>query len=80
MNLKADSGASHHFTTTQHKNNLKNLTSITNGPSAILPNKTTIKPSHSGYLPLPTSISNKATTSLAYPDMTNESLLSIGQL
>ena len=53
---------------------------ISNGPSAILPNKTTIKPSHTGQLPFHTHLSTKATTSLVYPELTNESLLSIGKL
>jgi hypothetical protein len=47
------------------------------GPTAILPNNTKIRASSRGLLPLHNSLK---TSALIYPGLTNESLLSIGQL
>ena len=78
--MKADTGASKHFTRTQDLHLLKKLERIKQGPAAILPDNTIIKPSHTGYLNLSPELSSTATKSLVYPAITNESLLSIGQL
>ena len=46
--LKADTGASNHFLKSVDAKYLTNLQQIVNGPTALLPNSTTITPSHSG--------------------------------
>ena len=75
--MKADTGASKHFTRTQDLHLLKKLERIKQGPAAILPDNTIIKPSHTGYLDLSPELSSTASKSLVYPAITNESLLSI---
>ena len=52
--LKVDSGASHNFIASRHKNYFHNLDTINDGPSATLPNNEKITPTHRGYLPLNT--------------------------
>ena len=68
-----------HFISSQDKNLTRNLKTISNGPAASLPNSTTIYPTHSTHLPFD-NLSSSATNALVYPDITNSSLLSIGQL
>ena len=75
---KADSGASFHFFKPEHRKAMTNIQKLQNGPSATLPNNTVIQASCQGLLPFP-SLSTNAQTALIYPDLNNESLLSIGQ-
>ena len=75
---KADSGCSAHFLKDEHKPVLCNLQQLKNGPVAKLPDKSTIKASHSGLLAFK-FVTDKAKQSLIYPHLTNESLLSMGQ-
>ena len=80
FNLKADTGASKHFVKNEHKKYLAQLQSLIDGPKAMLPNKATITATHKGSLPIGKRLTRSATEALVYPKLTNESLLSIGQL
>ena len=80
FSLKADSRASQHFVREEDAPNLKNVQTITNGPSAKLPNNALIKTTSKGYLAYPACLSPSAKTALIYPALKNASLLSIGQL
>ena len=75
---KADSGCSAHFIKSSHRNILQNLIPLKNGPIAALPNKSVIRASHQGFLPFK-NVSRVAQKTLVYPNLTNASLLSIGQ-
>ena len=46
--LKADSGATCHYLKNEHNSFLKNLTKLSDGPHATLPNNSTIQATHSG--------------------------------
>ena len=46
----------------------------------MLPNEATIKATHSGNLPFGLKLSQRGTNALVFPGLSNESLLSIGQL
>ena len=78
--LKTDTGASKHFVKEVHKKYLDATIKLQNGSRAMLPNKQNITASHQGKLPLKFGLSDKAIKALIYPKITNESLLSIGQL
>lgn len=78
--LKVDSGASSHIIKSQHKNLLDYRQKTPNGPTAILPNNKRISATEQGLLPLTNNLPSSAKTAHIYPDITNESLLSIGQL
>ena len=78
--LKADTGASKHFVKDKHKKYLSQLQQQFNGPKAMLPNKATIAATHKGSLPMGKKFSTTAREAFVYPKLTNESLLSIGQL
>ena len=75
--MKADSGASRTYLKEAHKDFLKKHQSLRHGPAATLPDGTQINATSQGNLPLHTSLDIQA---LVYPHLTNESLLSIGQL
>ena len=59
---------------------MRNITSLQNGPKAILPNQTTIQADSIVILPLHPSLSKVAQTAYSFPNLNNESLLSVGQL
>ena len=75
--MKANTGVSKTYLKKEHEKYLKNLLKLQNGPEATLPNNTRIKAIAKGILPLHPSLFPKA---LIYPQLHNESLLSIGQL
>ena len=75
--LKADTGASATFIKPTHANYLQDLSTTVNGPRVHLPNNTVLRPSHSGILSLNDS---PRIHTYVLPEMTNESLLSVGQL
>ena len=77
--LKADSGATCHYLKNEDSSFLQNLTKLSDGPHATLPNNSTIQATHSGFLPLSDIISPHAKTSFIFPGLSNESLLSVGQ-
>ena len=76
--LKADTGASQHFASDRHRDFLQNLKPTFNQFPAILPDSSRITSSHIGNLLLPKEISLQGSTTLVYPKITNELLLSIG--
>ena len=78
--MKADTGASNHFTKPDHESFLKNLSKLKGGPVAYLPDTTRITASKAGQLSLSRRLSDKSQRALVYPELKNESLLSIGQL
>jgi len=78
--MKADTDDFKNFTWIQDLLQLKKLENIKDGPGAILPNSTIIRPSHKGYLDIPPSISSSDKASLVHPNITKEFLLSIRQL
>ena len=75
---KTDSGATFTFLNPEHRKAISDITDLKNGPKAMLLNNQTIQASCKGVLPF-TSVSKQASTALIYPDLQNESLLSIGQ-
>ena len=75
--LKADSGASRHYIKPTDQHILQDITECTLA-KVTLPNKTTLQASQQGMLPINTP--SPAKTALILPQLTNSSLLSIGQL
>ena len=75
--MKADSGGSKIYIRPEHIKHLTHINTLQYGPTATLPNNTKIQASAQGILPLHKSLTTPA---LIYPGLTNESLLSIGQL
>ena len=75
--MKADSGASKTYLREKHSKYLNNSQVLYNGPKATLPDNSSIQASMQGNLPLHESLT---LSSLVYPALNNESLLSIGQL
>ena len=78
--LKADTGASGTFLKEEHAKYLHNACPAITGPKVHLPNNTILRPSHHGVLSLHDSLANPNLNAYVLPGMTNESLLSIGQL
>ena len=78
--LKGDTGASKHFLKETDKDHLLGLKQILDGPIAILPNNSRIQPMYEGEIQLPEKLSDRARKALVYPEISNDSLLSIGQL
>ena len=77
--LKADSGATCHYLKNEHNSFLQNLTKLSDGPYATLPNNSTIQVTHSGFLPLSDILSPQAKISFIFPGLSNESLLLVGK-
>ena len=77
---KIDSGATHNYIKKDHNHLLQNTTILHNGPIAYLPDKTTIKADRQGVLPLHPDLSISAKMTYSFPNLTNESLISVGQL
>ena len=75
--LKADSGATKTYIQSKHAHFLQNKYQLKDGPYATLPDNSKIQATIRGTLPLHPSL---APTALVYPNLNNESLLSIGQL
>ena len=75
--MKADSGASRTYLKGTHAQFLNNHQTLRHGPAATLPDGSQINATAQGNLPLHSSLNIEA---LVYPHLTNESLLSIGQL
>ena len=77
---KLDSGATQTYIKQQHQHLLLQQLQLHNGPVAMLPNETSIQASTVGKLPLHHSLSNKAQQAYMFPKLTNESLISVGQI
>ena len=77
---KADTGVSNHYFRTKDIKALLNIKPHTNGPSVLLPDSTTISATAHGTLPLHPSLTPQSTLSHIFDNLTNSSLISIGQL
>jgi hypothetical protein len=77
---KADSGASSHYFRKADQNVLSNLRATPAGPTVMLPDSSHVQATQSGILPLHHSLSTTAKTARVLDEMTNSSLISIGQL
>ena len=75
--MKEEVGASKTYLQEKHIKNLKDVKLLTNGPKAILLNNFITQASVQSHLPLHKYLSP---TSLVYPVLNNELLLSISQL
>ena len=65
--MKADSGASKTYLKIEHAHFLKDISSLSNGPSAILPDKSKIKATQKGNLRLHPSFNHQALVFSATP-------------
>ena len=77
---KADTGASKTFIKQTHISTLQNIRRLQLGPTVLLPNNESLVASHQGQLQFNDCQSDTAKTVYVLPGMTNESLISIGQL
>jgi hypothetical protein len=77
---KADSGASSHYFKPSDRTVLSAPRSTPFGPTVMLPDSTNIQATHTGLLPLNSSLSTTAQIAHILDGMTNSSLISIGQL
>ena len=80
ITAKADSGATSHYLKSEHIPSLTNFIPLLHGTSSILPTNTTITATHQGTLPFAAALSPNTTKALVFPGLSNNSLLSIGQL
>ena len=80
VSAKLDSGATKHFFKKEHLQFLKNVQKISNGPLAHLPNGTVVKATYEGTITFLFPMLEKSSKVLVFPHLTNESLVSIGQL
>ena len=78
--MKLDLGATKHFFRRDHLRFLTNIRRLTNGPTATLPNGQVVKATHEGRIKMNDNLSQTALKVLVFPNLTNESLISIGQL
>ena len=76
---KLDSGASQHYLKPTHNTLLTNRT-IRNGPSVTLPNNQSLQVTEQGNLNLHKNLPYEASRAYILPNLSNESLLSVGQL
>ena len=77
---KIDSGATQNYIQYKHRHLLTNVNILKNGPKAFLPNKTIIQADREGHILLHNDLSQKAQKAYSFPQLTNESLISVGQL
>ena len=63
-----------------HRHLLNNYTNSINEPKAVLPNKTIIKATKFGHINLHKNLSKNAKEAFVFPNLTNESLVSVGKL
>ena len=80
LTAKLDSGATKYFLTENDGKKLANIKNLLNGPTASLPNNALVKATKIGIIPLNDKLSKKACEALIFPNITNASLLSVGQL
>ena len=67
--LVVDSGASRTYLKTEHEQYLSNVTTLDNGPTAFLPDNTSIQAHKSGDLPLHANLTPEV---LVFPDLKSE--------
>ena len=78
--LKADSGATNHYFKVSDMKILQQIQKLKHKKFVELPDSTNINVTHQGLLPLPNILSDAAKTAQILPNLSNSSLLSIGQL
>ena len=59
---------------------MSNIKCLKNGPTATLPNGHIVQATHEGALKIKNNLTPAALQVLVFPNLTNESLVSIGQL
>ena len=79
ITVKLDSGVTRHYFKDEHKHILTDLKKPKDGPVAQLPNNSYVKATYEGILALDPALSKTAQTVLIYPEVTNESLISVSQ-
>ena len=77
ITVKLDSGATRHYFKNEHRHILTDLKKLQNGPLAQLPDNSYVKATYEGLLQLHPSLSDTAKKVLVYPQVTNESLLTL---
>ena len=80
LNMKLDSGATKHFFRKDYLRFLSNIKCLRNGPTATLPKRHIVQVTHEGTLKIKNNLTPAALRALIFPNLTNESLVSIGQL
>ena len=80
VSMKLDSGATKHFFRRDHLRFLTNITRLSSGPTATLPNGQVVTATHEGIIKMNNNLSQAALKVLVFPHLTNESLILIGQL
>ena len=80
LTAKLDSGATKHFLTEIDGKKLSHVKTLLNGPTASLPNNALVKATKIGNLPSNNILSRKVCEALIFPNITNASSLSVGQL
>ena len=78
--VKLDSGATRHYFKHDHKNILTDLKHLQDGPVAQLPNNSFVRATYEGIIKLHPDLSTIAQKVLVFPELKNESLISISQL
>ena len=78
--VKLDSGATRHYFKQEHQHLLHDLRKLDHGPEAQLPDNSIVKATYDGIIALHPLLSKEAQRVLIYPELKNESLLSVGQL
>ena len=80
VQVKPDTGASNHYFRAVDSKVLHNVNTTQIGPVVTLPDRSTIQATAKGTLNLHPLLSEQATTAHVFDDLTNTSLLSVGQL
>ena len=80
VKIKPDTGASSHYLRTTDSNVLNDIRITPVGPVVTLPDLSNIQAKAEGQLQLHPCLSKKATTAHVFDELTNTSLLSVGQL
>ena len=77
---KLDSGATHTYLQSKHNSLLQQVQILHNGPKDFLPNKSSIQADRKELLPLHKTLSDVGKMAYSFPQLKNESLVSVGQL
>ena len=75
-----DSGATHNYIQRNHRHLLKNVKLLSNGPKAYLPDKSIIQADRQGEIQLHEDLTLTGQKAYSFPNLKNESLISVGQL
>ena len=75
-----DSGATHNYIQRNHRHLLTNVKLLSNGPKAYLPDKSIIQADRQGEIQLHEDLTLTGQKAYSFPNLKNESLISVGQL